>query len=286
MHHKQDMMEMGGLRKYMPMTHLVMLVGVLAIIGFPGLSGFFSKDEILWRTYLGGGMWLWGIGAVTAALTSFYMVRLLCLTFYGPNRSDHHTRDHLHETPVHMWAPLVVLAILSAAVGYLGVPPILGGSNLFEHYLEPIMMIPMQAQEYWEPILKGEHSHAMEWALMGTSVGLMLIASLTAVKLYASGPAPVTGSIRDRFASIHNLLWNKYFVDEFYFNTIVHPLRNMAHFLWKVIDQVVIDGIVNGVGQACALIGGLASYRMTGSIHRHGMVVVLGVICLLTVLLF
>src|SRR5690606_32465781 len=122
MHHKQDMLEMGGLRKYMPVTHAVMLIGVLAIIGFPGLAGFFSKDEILWRAWTGGGPVIWVMGALAALCTAFYMVRLLMLTFYGPNRSDHHTREHLHETSPVMWAPLVVLAVLSALVGYLNVP--------------------------------------------------------------------------------------------------------------------------------------------------------------------
>lgn len=286
MHHKQDMFDMGGLRKKLPITHAVMLVGVLAIIGFPGLAGFFSKDEILWRVFVGGGPALWALGAVTAGLTSFYMVRMLCLTFYGTCRADHHTQEHLHETPPHMWGPLVILAILSATVGYFGVPQLLGGSNMFEHYLEPVMFIPAQAQEHWNAILHGEHSHALEWGLMGASVAIMVLASLLAITWYKNGAAAPAQALKARFAGAYNTLFNKYFVDEFYDAKIVTPLRNMAQFLWKIVDVLVIDGIVNGVGQLCMIVGGLASFRMTGSLHRHGMVLVVGMICLMSALLF
>jgi NADH-quinone oxidoreductase subunit L len=140
MHHEQDMFKMGGLRKYMPITHAVFLIGVLAIIGMPPFAGFFSKDEILWKAYIGGGPVLWGIGAVAAGCTSFYMVRLLCLTFYGEHRGGHghdgqndaHTNAHTnaihhgqddhhhtpHETGAGMWGPLVILAIMSSGVGF------------------------------------------------------------------------------------------------------------------------------------------------------------------------
>ncbi len=287
MHHKQDMREMGGLRKYMPVTHGVMLVGVLAIIGFPGLAGFFSKDEILWRAWTGGGPIIWGMGALAALCTAFYMVRLLMLTFYGPNRSDHHTREHLHETPVHMWGPLVVLAIMSALVGYLNVPHVLPfpAPGLFEHYLEPVIKIPAQAKEHWEH-LEAHYPASQEFLLMGISVLGMFLASAFAIKLYANGPSPAAGAIKDRFTRTYDLLLNKYYVDEIYDGYIVQPLREMSHFMWKVIDTTIIDGAVNGVGQACMLIGGLASFRMSGSLHRHAMVLVLGILCMLSVLIF
>src|SRR5690606_32686334 len=133
--------------------HAVFAIGVLAIIGFPGLAGFFSKDEILWQAFSGGGPILWGIAVFTAALTAFYMVRLHCLTFLGPNRSDEHTRSHLHETPAVMWAPLIPLAILSIASGYLGVPAFitdsigLGDVNVLHHYFEDFLIVPAAAAD-------------------------------------------------------------------------------------------------------------------------------------------
>lgn len=283
MHHKQDMFEMGGLKKHLPITHAVMLVGVLAIIGFPGLAGFFSKDEILWKAFLGGGPVLWLVGVAAAGCTSFYMVRLLCLTFYGENRSDHHTREHLHETPAVMWAPLVVLAVLSCVVGYLGVPEAFGVSNLFEHYLEPVIQMPAAAAENWA-FLHEEHSHALEFGLMGASVAVMIVASITAIQLYGRGPLPVLTTWRNRFPKIYRVLQNKYFVDEGYGHVFVQPLKDMSTFLFRIVDVIFIDGIVNGVGQFCMLMGGVLSFKMSGSLHRHGMAVIIGLLCLLSLL--
>lgn len=285
MHHKQDMFEMGGLKKYMPVTHIVMLIGVLAIIGFPGLAGFFSKDEILWKAYLGGGIGLWSVAVIAAGCTSFYMVRLLCLTFYGPNRSDHHTQEHLHETPAHMWGPLVVLAILSAGIGYLGVPHILGGHNLFAAYLEPVLSMPDQAKDSWA-YLTSTHEPAMEWALMGISVALMFVASGFAIFAYGSGPRPVMASLAKRFSRIYDTLLNKYWVDELYDAKIVQPLHEMSQFFWKIMDVKIIDGLVNAAGQFSILIGGVMSFRMTGNLHRYGMAMIFGIICFLTALIF
>lgn len=285
MHHKQDMFEMGGLKKYMPITHGVFLIGVLAIIGFPGLSGFFSKDEILWKAYIGGGPVLWAVGAVTALCTAFYMVRLLCLTFYGPNRSDKHTRDHLHETSPIMWFPLVILAALSAGVGYWGVPEILGGANHFEHYLKPILVVPAQAEHYWS-FLHSEHSHTTELALMGISVLGMFLSAGLAIRLYGKGPAPETEKMQNEWPAVFATLSNKYWVDEFYFAKLVQPLKNMSLFLWRVVDVVVVDGLVNGLAQFLAFIGGFASFRMSGSVNRHAMLVLFGLLCLLSVFVF
>ncbi|MEZ4743098.1 MAG: NADH-quinone oxidoreductase subunit L [Bdellovibrionota bacterium] len=288
MHHKQDMFEMGGLKKYMPKTHFVMLVGVLAIIGFPGFSGFFSKDEILWKAFIGDSSHLlWGVGVLAAAFTSFYMVRLLCLTFYGENRSDKHTRDHLHETPAHMWGPLMVLAILSVGIGFIGVPALIGHSigleNIFEHYLEPIITIPIQAVDNWA-YLEAEYDHGLEWLVMGASVVIVFFSAGLAIYLYGSGPKPVTVAMMNRFNRSYNTLLNKYWIDELYFKYFVNPLKQMSLFFYKIIDVKIVDGIVNGIGQAFLMIGGITSFKMSGNLQRHAMVAVIGLFCLLTAL--
>jgi NADH-quinone oxidoreductase subunit L len=300
MHHEQDMRKMGGLRKHMPITHVVMACGVLAIIGFPLTSGFFSKDEILWRAWSAGDPYhvLWAMGAIAAVCTSFYMVRLLVLTFYGPFRGGahdhggHHAHDHAHghtphETSIVMWGPLVLLAIASLGVGFLNVPHVFPGlpHGLFEQYLEPVIAIPPAAAEHWQA-LHEEFPAAQEWLVMAVSVVGMFLGAGFAWRLYAEGFSPLAQALGERFARAHAVLTNKYYVDEFYFAYIVNPVRDMAQFMWRVIDVLIIDGVVNGVGQACTLIGGLASFRMSGSLHRHGMVVVVGIICMLTVLLF
>jgi NADH-quinone oxidoreductase subunit L len=301
MHHEQDMFKMGGLRKFMPITHAVFLVGVLAIIGMPPFAGFFSKDEILWKAYIGGGPLVWTIGAAAAGCTSFYMVRLLCLTFYGEHRgaggdnTHHHeahtkTTDHKHahhhtphETGADMWAPLVVLALMSAGVGFLGVPHVLGGHNLFDAYLKPVMMIPEVVRERWA-FLEASYSHSLEMALMAASVVVMLIASGAAILLYGRGPAPVLTKWKKSFSGVYDTLWNKYFVDEFYFANLVQPMRDMAEFLWAFVDVKIVDGAVNAVAEMCRFVAGSVSFKMSGSVHRHAMVLVIGLACLLSVM--
>jgi NADH-quinone oxidoreductase subunit L len=286
MHHQQDMRKMGGLWRYMPITHALMLIAVLAIIGFPGLAGFFSKDEILWKAFLlpGSGHYLWTIGAVTAALTSYYMVRLLCLTFYGSPRMDHHTKEHLHETPVHMWGPLVILALLSIGVGYLGVPGFISFGlvepHIFADYLEPVFYIPLQAQAYWSFITE-HHSHFWEALLMALSVGLVFIGSGIALLSFGLARKPNLGPWARPFDRLYGLLSHKYWVDELYGKYIYTPIRDISYFLWQVFDVKVINGFLNGLSYLVMGVSGFTSFKMTGSIHRHSMFMILGMMILL-----
>lgn len=289
MHHQQDMRQMGGLKKHLPMTHGAMLMGLLAIIGFPGFSGFFSKDEILWRTWTGAGPWVWGVAALAAVMTAFYMVRMFMLTFYGKFRGDHHTESHLHETSSMMWVPLVVLALLSAGIGFLNVPPLLHHfiplGDSFNQYLNPVISFPPQGVLYWEHLLV-EHPHSEEWMVMGISVGAMVLASLFSIILYGKGISPLAINLAKRFPKIHQLLENKYYIDELYEAAIVNPLKDMSLFLWKVIDVSIIDALVNGIAQSCALLAGVTSFKMSGSLHRHAVVMIVGLLCMLTALVF
>lgn len=288
LHHKQEIWEMGGLRRKMPITHATFLIGVLAIIGFPGLAGFFSKDEILWRAFQGGGPVLWGVAVLTAGLTAFYMTRLLCLTFYGKFRGDHHTWDHCHETSPVIWLPLVVLAALAVVAGYFGVPAVLGHvfhvPNVWEHYMAEMLTIPVPAHEHWA-YLHEEGSPALEFALMGTSVLIAMSAAALAVWMYAREDFVTAKALRDRLIAAHHVLLNKYFVDEFYFAAFVRPLERFSRWVFRGIETLIIDGIVNGVAQLCLFVAGVGSMSMTGSIHRHGMALVLGLLCLLTLLM-
>ena len=138
---EQDMRNMGGLRKKMPITFITMVIGTLAIVGFPGLSGFFSKDEILWKAFSGehGNFILWLMGVLAAAMTAFYMFRLIFMTFFNECRASEEVKKHIHEAPRSMTVPLMILAVLSIFGGYIGVPASLGGSNLVEHFLDPVI---------------------------------------------------------------------------------------------------------------------------------------------------
>ncbi len=281
MHHKQDMMEMGGLKKYLPKTHGVFLLGVLAIIGVPGFSGFFSKDEILWKAfnYPVIGPYLWAFGTLTAGCTAFYMLRLYTLTFCGENRSDHHTREHLEETPLLMWGPLTILAFLSVFIGFIGVPAVIGDlvgiPNFFEHYLESVIKMPHVAEEHWH-FLHDHHSHALEWTLMGTSTSFVLLGAFLGFNFYKRGPKGISVTLKKKFSGAHKFLTNKYYVDEFYENIFVTPLQEMSQFLWKIFDLIFINGFINGVGRGLMISSALSSWKNSGGLQTYAVFFVLG----------
>jgi NADH-quinone oxidoreductase subunit L len=247
------------------------------------LAGFFSKDAILDAAWHHGGA-LAAIGMLIAAASAFYIVRMLCLTFYGKSRLDHHTREHLHETSVVMWGPLTVLAVLSISVGYLGVPALVSIPGIEPHiladYLAPVFFIHRQAEAAWA-FASGHHSHFWETLLMGCSVGLVFVGSGIALLSYALARKPNLGPWAAPFGGLHALLSNKYWVDELYARYIYAPLRDIAEFLWRIFDIKIINGLLNGLGYVMMGISGFTSFKMTGSIHRHGILMIAGMLVLL-----
>ena len=177
---------MGGLKKRMPITFWTFLIATLAITGIPGLSGFFSKDEILWKSFSSdyGSIWIWLIGLITAGMTAFYMFRLVFLTFYGEERMDSHTREHLHESPKVMTVPLSILAVLSVIGGYVGIPHILGGDNRFEKFLEPVMKGVHHSVEGEHALASAAHDGSTELILMVGSVVLVALFIYLAYHFY------------------------------------------------------------------------------------------------------
>jgi NADH-quinone oxidoreductase subunit L len=234
MHHEQDMRKMGGLKTYMPITFLTFFVSVLAIAGFPPLAGFFSKDEILWLAASNHHWGIWFAALCGAGMTAFYMFRQLFMTFYGECRADHHTREHLHESPPVMTMPLVVLAIGAVFAGFIGLPAVLGGSQ-FAHWLEPVI----HAHE--------EHhgSHALEWGLMALSVGIASLGAFLAYLMYrreSLSPAIFTNLAGGVF---YKLFDRKWYLDEIYQVLFVNGSLLLARAL-SAFDAYVVDGIVNG----------------------------------------
>jgi len=278
---QQDMRYMGGLRKYMPATFWTFLIATLAICGIPGFSGFFSKDEILWKAFSSdfGSMWIWLVGFLGAGLTAFYMFRLIYLTFYGENRADSHTKEHLHESPKIMTVPLIVLAVLSLIGGYVGIPHVLGGGNHFEKFLEPVMKGVHGAGGHGEHALAatGGHSTTTEFILMGGSVLLVLIAIYLAFYFYRKNTA-LTGKLRDSFSGLHKILYGKYFVDEIYDTIIVRPIIGGSLFLWKVFDVVIIDGLLNGLAIVIGDISRGLRPAQSGLVRTYATVFLVGVI--------
>ncbi|MFQ6008883.1 MAG: NADH-quinone oxidoreductase subunit L, partial [Candidatus Zixiibacteriota bacterium] len=281
MSNEQDMRRMGGLKKYLPVTYWTFVIATLAISGIPGFSGFFSKDEILWKSFSSqhGHPLLWVIGFVTAGLTAFYMFRLLYLTFHGRERMDDHTRAHLHEAPKSMSVPLVVLAVLSVIVGWVGMPHFLGVSNYFVRWLEPVMLQRGQAAESHALAAAGSYSD-IELLLMVTSVVLVLTAIFLARRFYGTRPELAT-RYRVKLAGLHRILVNKYYVDEIYGAIIVRPVVYFSLFLWKIVDVIFIDGLINGLAIVYADISQLLRRFQTGRIPSYATLFMIGVIVLI-----
>ena len=277
----QDMRNMGGLRRWMPSTWLLMGIATLAIAGVPPLSGFFSKDEILAKTFAQGQhhplyMMLWGVGTVAALLTAFYMTRLLIYTFHGPNRTGEQEREHLHEAPAIMTGPLVVLGLGTVLAGLLNLPHVLPLHGWLDHWLEPVVA---QGLFYVAP---GHLSAGTEWALLGlaTLVGAAGIVGavylLPPDRLAPAAEAPAeTGWQR--------LLAHKFYVDELYDALIVRPVLWLSdRALWKAFDVRVIDGFfVNGSARLARSLGAIGSWIQNGSVGWYVTVFVVGVVVLL-----
>ena len=275
---EQDIRKMGGIAKKVPLTYATFLVGALAIAGFPGLAGFFSKDEILWKTFCSsqGSNLLWLFGALAALFTAFYMFRLLFLVFHGKSRVEHERELHLHESPPTMLFALVVLAILSIFGGYVGVPKILGGHNLFESFLEPAFT------RYFvlESATEGLHSLSLEWTLLLASVAIALLGIFLAWVLYLKR-AQIPATLTARLPGIYNLILNKYYVDEVYGALFVIPGRKLSEFLYARFDLGIVDGLVNFVGEFVVRAGEGLKRIQTGYVRQYGFAILLSALCVL-----
>jgi NADH-quinone oxidoreductase subunit L len=277
MHEEQDIQKMGGLKSKLPVTSKTFYIAAFAIAGIPPLSGFFSKDEVLWRAFSQGSTIFWILGWLTAGLTAFYMFRLVSLTFEGDERYSHDL--HPHEAPKVMTVPLMVLAVLSVVGGLAGIPASLGGGNAIEHWLEPIFE---QANLFLPPIL--ETSHSTEFLLMGLSVAIAAAGILFARSIYIRKPEKADGFAAS-FRSMYKLLWNKYFVDEIYDGAVVRPTVKISEkLLWKGFDVGVIDGIVNGSAKLTAWTSSKLRRIQGGVAQSYAFVFVIGILVILGIL--
>lgn len=286
----QDMRNMGGLRTAMPITFLTFLVSTIAISGIPGFSGFFSKDEILWMAFANPyhgnlNIVLWGIGAVAACFTAFYMFRLVFMTFFGECRINPKAKGYLHESPLVITIPLMVLGALAAVGGYIGMPKILGMlPNYFEHWLDPVFEL---ANEYGSKYAHqgGHPSHAVEWGLMGLSVVIALVGIAIAFTMYVKN-TELPGKFVATFPTLHRAVFNKWYIDEIYDYVFVNPCKAAGQFLWKGFDVLVIDGVVNGVANVVMGISGIFRYMQSGYIYNYAFSMVLGVVVMLGYYIF
>jgi NADH-quinone oxidoreductase subunit L len=302
---EQDLRRMGGLRKELPITYWTFLAGTLAIAGVPFLSGFFSKDELLYRAFSSGHRYLWFFASVASLLTACYMFRLFFLTFHGERAADAAahgghgaSHGHLHDAPRPMAIALVVLAVGAVFAGYIGVPGVLNGSNRIEHFLEP--NFPAEAAGLapgeqaagagGEAQVAAEHRVEGDAALEG---GLMLtstVVALTGIGLawvFFLKRRDLADLAARRFQGLHRLLLNKYYVDEVYDAGIVQPIRIVSEqALWKGVDAGLIDGAVNGAGVTVRGASGVLRRLQSGTIRAYAASLMVGAILILGYMLW
>jgi NADH-quinone oxidoreductase subunit L len=302
LHGEQDIRNMGGLRKELPITYWTFLIGAIAIAGVPPLAGFFSKDEILFETYVGGHTVLWVIGVATSLLTATYMFRLVFLTFWGERHQQesgshqptsghshahgHGSGSHLHDAPPAMALALLVLAIGSVAAGWVGIPHALGGHNQMHAWLEPSFGTGAEpaaegALPPGEAAAEAASHESLEVTLMVFSSVVALMGILLAYGMWVKR-RDVPEAWARRFGSVYQMLLNKYYVDEAYDATIVQPIEAASREgLWRWFDVKVIDGAVNGTG--AIVDGGAALLRrlQTGSVRAYAGSLFIGVVMIL-----
>ncbi len=283
MHHEQDMRKMGGLAPRLPQTYRTMLIATLAIAGIVPLSGFFSKDQILGSVAAAGHPVLYVVGVVTAAMTAFYMFRLVRMTFAGDFRGTHEQEHHLHESPATMTLPLWILAAGAAVSGFLWVP--FGLSDLFPRFLSSSLA----------EVPEHEMSHGAELALMALSLAAALAGIALAVKWYVGRPAPAhaaqqkpeqivvspaAAAFCEKAGIVGTLVKNKWNVDEGIEAGVLGPFRQIGRVLWKGVDALVIDGIANASAFLVELAGDLLRFFTTGNVRNYALAFTLGVLLL------
>ena len=274
MHDEQDIRKMGGLKKYLPVTHITFLLACLAIAGIPPFSGFFSKDEILAAAYEKNPVY-YIIGVAGAMMTAFYMFRLYATTFLGHFRGTSQQKHSLHESPSAITIPLIILAILAVVGGFVGIPQvILPDAHLLEKFLNPIFAASVKLQE----------THVVqagtEWMLMLVSSGLALIAVIYAWNRFSKKPE------LDEARGFGKVLANKWYVDELYDAIFVRPLNAFARFLNNVVEKSIIDWIVNGVGRLVQYGSRQIRLLQSGQVGGYVLLMVISLVVLFVVQLF
>jgi len=283
MHHEQDMRHMGGLRKYMPVTYWTALAGSLALIGFPAMSGFFSKDiiiEAVHASHVEGAKYAYWCVLIGVFVTALYSFRLVFLTFHGKERMDEHTREHLHESPLVVTLPLVALAIPSIAIGWMTVGPVVFG-DFFSGSIQQSPQGPLAGlgEEFHGPAAFVLH------ALASPALYLAAAGVFTAWFLYLRRP-DIPEMLQARFAQVYQVLENKYYFDWFNENVIAAGARGLGRGLWKRGDESVIDGwLVNGSAAAVGRLASAVRLLQTGYLYHYAFAMVIGLSMLLAWLL-
>ncbi len=266
-----DIRKMGNLRAKMPTTHWTFLIGAAALAGIPLVSGFFSKDEILWDAWLKSPI-LWSVGFVTAILTALYTFRAFFYVFWGQER-DRKLFGHAHESPRIMTVPLVLLAIGALLAGYIGLPRL----SIIGHWLEPVFA---SAQNNLEVAAEAMAHSSIEWLLLALSGVVVVIGAYAAHRAYVVNPG-IPPRVRESLGWFARLVERKYYVDEIYNAILVKPARDVAEWLASIFDKRVLDGVVNGLGGGFGWVGAQARKLQTGLVGLYALSIMLGAVALL-----
>jgi len=278
----QDMRNMGGLRKKMPITWATFGISCLAISGLPFFSGFFSKDEILWWAFAStrGNKVIWVIVVVAAFMTAFYMFRCLYMTFYGEQKTNPKAKDHVHESPWVITLPLVVLAGLATVGGLIGIPhaiDIAHVGNKLNAFLAPVFH---HSQELYK--IEAHGSASTEIILMVFSVAIALAGIGFATVMYMKDPS-LPGKFTAKFPTLHRVVFNKWYVDEIYDTLFVNSTKKLGIFCWKGFDVKVVDGIVNGIAKLVGALSSVLRYTQSGLFTNYALTMVLGTVVMLAI---
>lgn len=294
----QDIRNMGGLRKYMPSTYKTFLIATIAIAGIPPLAGFFSKDEIVIHAFnmgfgeFAGAMYfiLWGVATIAAFLTAFYMFRLTYTTFHGSFKlpklvkGAENAEEYLHESPATMTIPLWSLAILATIGGLIGLPNFI--AETFTHEEAHLNWLHNWLHHHASDI-PIDLAHSTEWVMMAFAILVAVAGVFTAFKMYANDQQAESDAwIADKFGPFYQTWKEKYSLDELYEGGVVHPVVNFSDRVLAVFDMKIVDGIVNAVAGFVRICGSLLRYIQTGVASNYALFLILGVILVLTILLF
>jgi NADH-quinone oxidoreductase subunit L len=278
----QDMRNMGGLRKKMPVTWATFGISCLAISGLPFFSGFFSKYEILWWAFAStrGNKVIWVIVVVAAFMTAFYMFRCLYMTFYGEQKTNSKAKDHVHESPWVITLPLVVLAALATVGGLIGIPhaiDIAHVGNKLNAFLAPVFH---HSQELYK--IEAHGTAATEIILMVFSVAVALAGIGLATVMYMKDPS-LPGKFTAKFGKLHRAVFNKWYVDEIYDTLFVNSTKRLGIFCWKGFDVKVVDGIVNGTAKLVGALSSVLRYTQSGLFQNYALTMVLGTVVMVAI---
>jgi NADH-quinone oxidoreductase subunit L len=273
---EQDMDRMGGLARRIPVTWITFMAGGLALSGIFPFAGFWSKDEILGAAFNKGVYVVWAVGIIAAFLTAFYTFRMIFVTFWGQKtRTDPATEAHIHESPRSMTVPLILLGICSTLGGFLGLP---GGLGQIQHFLEPVFAQANEILGISEPSFQ-----PMDFALMAISFVVAILGITLAWYIYVRRAADLPATLGARFGAAYRIVYNKFYVDEFYAATFVRLAVDGSRWVWHNFDEKVIDGTVNGVGTAWQRAGTAARPIQTGKVQNYLLGIFLGLFVVITV---